>query len=257
MEKAIFLDIDETLLCRGKGPSPVDLEKIIEAKHRGHRVLVNTGRSLANLPEDLRDAPYLDGYVLGAGAHIILHGKTLRESWVSPEALQRICAFYLARKKWCAFEGERGVYAINRWPPFLFLLDLLPVERADAFSTTYRDDRITKITIQGSASEEERALLSDHFSLNRFAAYFEGIVRGASKAQGMMTVLEALGIPVENSVAVGDSLNDLDMISAAGVGVAMGNACDEIKRAARYVAADCAHGGVAEAIERWVLAPNP
>ena len=64
---------------------------------------------------------------------------------------------------------------------------------------------------------------------------------------------EALGIPVEQSIAVGDQSNDLTMIRIAGLGVAMGNATEEVKAVADTVTADCDHDGVAQVIEQYLL----
>ena len=57
-------------------------------------------------------------------------------------------------------------------------------------------------------------------------------------------------MPIENSVAFGDGSNDMTMIMAAGTGVAMGNAIDEVKRAAKLVTAENDEDGVALALEK-------
>jgi len=62
-----------------------------------------------------------------------------------------------------------------------------------------------------------------------------------------------MGISIEEAIAVGDEGNDVAMIRAAGLGVAMGNAPDWIKVEADYVTADCDHDGVAEVIEKFLL----
>ena len=65
--------------------------------------------------------------------------------------------------------------------------------------------------------------------------------------------LEALGIPRENSIAIGDSRNDIDIIAAAGLGIAMGNACEELKALAGAITGDCGKGGVGQALRMFVL----
>ncbi|MBR1696740.1 MAG: HAD hydrolase family protein, partial [Anaerovibrio sp.] len=64
---------------------------------------------------------------------------------------------------------------------------------------------------------------------------------------------EKYNIPMDSVLAIGDSNNDLTMIEAAGFGVAMGNANENVKKIAEYEVADCDHDGVAEAIERFCL----
>ncbi len=76
---------------------------------------------------------------------------------------------------------------------------------------------------------------------------------GKGRTLALMSLLR--GVPLERCAAVGDSLNDLSMLEVVGTPIAMGNANSQVKAAARYVAADNGHDGVAEAI-RWCLAQN-
>ena len=63
-------------------------------------------------------------------------------------------------------------------------------------------------------------------------------------------VMDYLNLPVEQSISMGDSLNDYEMIEYAGIGVAMGNAVEEIKSIADMVTADVDDSGVAVALEK-------
>ena len=85
------------------------------------------------------------------------------------------------------------------------------------------------------------------------AFYLELVPQGISKGRGLMALAERLGLALDEVMAVGDSGNDLTMLEAAGLGVAMGNATEEIKQAADVITADNNHDGVAEAIEKYVL----
>ncbi len=76
---------------------------------------------------------------------------------------------------------------------------------------------------------------------------------GKGRTLALMSLLQ--GVPLERCAAVGDSPNDLSMLEVVGTPIAMGNANPQVKAAARYVAADNGHDGVAEAI-RWCLEQN-
>lgn len=76
---------------------------------------------------------------------------------------------------------------------------------------------------------------------------------GISKASGIQTVCDLLGFTMSQVVAVGDSLNDLAVIRAAGLGVAMGNAQDEVKNAADVVVRSNNEHGVAQVIREYLL----
>ena len=69
----------------------------------------------------------------------------------------------------------------------------------------------------------------------------------------LQVLLEHLGVPAQDIVAVGDGSNDLQMVSNVGMGVAMGNAVDQVKHAAAAVVSSNDDGGIVEAFERFVL----
>jgi Cof subfamily protein (haloacid dehalogenase superfamily) len=252
-QKAIFLDIDETLVTRLQGPFPDDIGPIEEAHRRGHKFFLSTGRSLGHIPQALREAPWLDGIIAGAGAHVIMGDETLYHKWVPEELLAPICAFYFKQDKFCVFEGVDGVYGINLPEQYARAGQILPITREDDLQVLYSGAVISKLTIGGAVSDAEQKLLGDFFHLNAFGNYFEGILLGESKAKGMSIALRALNIPRENSIAIGDSKNDIDIICAAGLGIAMGNASEELKALAGAITGDCGKGGVGQAITKYVL----
>ncbi len=69
----------------------------------------------------------------------------------------------------------------------------------------------------------------------------------------MDEVLKYLGIEKKNSIVIGDSVNDMDMLKNAGIAVAVGNASDAVKSIADFVSTDCGDGGVAYAIQELLL----
>lgn len=76
---------------------------------------------------------------------------------------------------------------------------------------------------------------------------------GANKGNGLKTIAAYLNVPIENTMAIGDSDNDLSMIQQAGISVAMGNAEAKIKEAADVVAPSNEEDGAAKIIERFAL----
>ncbi len=75
-----------------------------------------------------------------------------------------------------------------------------------------------------------------------------------NKGRSLEIVARYLGIPLAQVMAIGDSWNDAPLLQAAGFGVAMGSAPAELREVADAVVTDVAHDGVAEALERYVLA---
>jgi Cof subfamily protein (haloacid dehalogenase superfamily) len=83
----------------------------------------------------------------------------------------------------------------------------------------------------------------------------EALPINASKGAGLERLLSELRVPLDEVLAIGDAENDIEMLQLVGVGVAMGNAPQAVKDAAAFVTADNDSDGVAEAVERFVLAP--
>jgi len=73
----------------------------------------------------------------------------------------------------------------------------------------------------------------------------------ATKGEALRGLCDALGIALEETIAFGDGLNDISMLRAAGLGVAMGNAVPAVKAAADEVTADCDAHGVADVVARF------
>ncbi len=79
------------------------------------------------------------------------------------------------------------------------------------------------------------------------------MAKGVSKGQALKDVCSFYDIPLQRTIAVGDESNDIDMLEAAGIGIAMADAPDKVKRVADYVTSGNDDDGVAEALEKFVL----
>ena len=77
--------------------------------------------------------------------------------------------------------------------------------------------------------------------------------KGISKAKGIDETLRRFGIPLEESLAIGDGENDVDMLKHCGIGVAMGNAADVTKAAADYITDDIDEDGLYNALKHFGL----
>ena len=77
-------------------------------------------------------------------------------------------------------------------------------------------------------------------------------VRGVTKASGISAFAKEMGISIEETISFGDGGNDIPMIEAAGLGIAMGNAGDDVKAAADYITASVDDDGFAAALRKFV-----
>ena len=248
--KAIFLDIDGTLIWEEHTPPcDADIEALRMARARGHYVFINTGRSQGIMPAVLMDADYLDGYLMGCGTHLVMKGETVFADVIPPDVVNDVlAAFWATEDRRIAFEGEDCDYLFRRvWEPHKIITS------PDDFKVRFPHARITKLTVSGRATDAERKLFAPYFDLLEQDTYYEVVLKGHGKGRGMQRVCEMLGVPMENSIAVGDSVNDLDMVCAAGVGVAMANASQVLLDAADMVTGKVGEGGVAQAVRKLML----
>jgi len=120
-------------------------------------------------------------------------------------------------------------------------------------------NKVPKLLIVANNPEEaDRAVeeISERFgdkivAVKSTQIYIELIKPGINKASAIKQLAEKYNISMDEVLAIGDSNNDLTMIEAAGFGVAMGNANENVKKTASYEVADCDHDGIAEAVERF------
>lgn len=246
--KAFFLDLDGTLLAPGAArPADIDTDAIARARRQGHYVFLNSGRSYAFLPEFvMRGDIALDGLACGNGSYLVRDGQVFFSVRVPDEALEAIAPIYDGSGSWCVFEGERENFTMRYERK-----GGIEIASVGELLTAYAPSRVTKLTAGGVASPQARAVLERWFWICQLDTYYEAVLKGCSKASGIDRMIAPLGVPLENTVAVGDSENDADMLRHAGIGVAMGNATPAAVAAADTTTADCFHGGVAETIRRY------
>ena len=257
IRKAIFLDIDGTLIPQGQTrPSAKDTAVIEMAHNVGHLIFLSTARSLADIPPEFTHALWLDGIVAAGGAHVLLKDAagftTIHRKSIPVELLSAICELYEHLGKWCLFEGETNLYTMRRITRIILPREAVVLEHQNDFVTKYPDALISKLTMEGDIAVSEQETLGGFLHLYPQVGYHEGIIKGESKSKGMLIALEAAGISREHSIAIGDSANDLDMIRFAGTGIAMGNACGELKAAAAHITGDVTHNGVAQALRKYL-----
>ncbi len=267
--RLIVLDVDGTLVDRERRISTDTLRALAAAQARGIRVTLATGRMYASA------RPYADR--IHADAPLILYngariqdaaGGTIRYSVHLPRT-QATRGLRLAQQfdvHANLYLGERiyidRVNEVSRESARKDGVEQVPVGDLVRFLEKQPEDPV-KILLIGPGERLE-ALAAAYRSgapggsdlphlVRSEAAYLEIQPRGITKGAGLTRLCGLLGIPASAAVAFGDNLNDLEMIQAAGLGVAMGNAHSDLKRAARIVAPNNDQDGVAAVLWTHVL----
>ena len=237
-----FLDIDGTFMNNGvicmKNRNAVSY-----ARKNGHYVFINTARAYSITPEKIIKMK-LDGFVTSLGCNITVRGKEIYSQSMSVNETAELLDYFNNSGRIIHIEGDR-LFISNIKEN---IRGLKVVKSGKELINRFSGESIPKIFIPGVLTEEEQKNLSKRYSFYQHKNYAEFCVKGNSKASGMKRVMDYLGIDMKYSVAMGDSINDIEMLEAAGTAVVMGDAPDKVKEYADIITCDASYGGVAQGI---------
>lgn len=266
--KLITIDIDDTLVNTAKEVTPRVKAALQEATAQGVKVVLTTGRPLPGVQEYLdelglnhQDDQYAITYNGGVvqttngeelGGKELAYSDYLRLREVADELgaylqVETIDAAYTSAKE------------INYWASrenFLIKMPLIikPVDEMDP------NDHYVKFMFIGDEADIDSwrdALPADvkeaYYIVKSMPQHLEFMHKDATKGSGLLTLAAKLGIDQSETMALGDQQNDVTMIEAAGLGVAMGNAVPEVKAVADVETTTQNADGVGVAVEKWVL----
>ncbi len=268
--KAIFFDIDGTLLDRNGVVADSTVEALTLLKKAGHKIFLCTGRTRSQIWPSIRSLGF-DGVVSVAGAEASIGDEIIFQSFMD---LDKVEAFLdLMEPKHCSFglQSEDGSLCTSEgWDKtrdrFVRLGASKDVtdgnmklfEKVDSLHGRRNVYKLFYNFIDETVDEIQDEL-GDYFRVEQSSfggpdPYSGEITkRGVDKDTGMAAILEYLGLEREDAIAFGDGPNDAEMIRFAGTGVAMGNARDEIKDIADLVTDDIFHNGIYNACEKLGL----
>lgn len=270
--KMIGLDLDGTLLNERKEILPYTRQVLRKAAERGIIVLVATGRPFAGIPEELRVWSGMRYAVTANGARVIdgKEKKVLIEKLLPIERAKK--ALEIFRKydtlQEVYFNGQGYAdedklknishyhHDSNMWEYVLSSRKAVPDIMVLAGQTNRGAEKVQAMfadieELQTAWQELEK---QDNMVLVSSLGYnIEVNASGVNKGATLVELGNMLGIGPEEIMACGDRDNDIEMLKAAGLGVAMGNAEDEVKAAADYITLSNEEEGAAKAIERFVL----
>lgn len=264
----IAIDIDGTLLDPQHQITPAVQAAIASARQRGVHVVLATGRPFVGVRRFLEQLGlnHAGHYCItnnGALVQQAHDGQTIAETVLSFE--DYLYCEQLARELGVHFHAldHQFLYTANRdisphtvYESYLsgIPLKFRRVEEMDRSMVFPKVMMIDDQPVLDAAIARLPAEAHQRFTIMKSSPVFLEILdRRVDKGEGLKKLTEYLGLAREQVMALGDQQNDLAMIRYAGLGVAMGNALDEVKAAADHVTASNRESGVALAIERFVL----
>lgn len=249
--KLLAFDIDGTLLDSNKRPLASTVEALQVLRESGHFVTLATGRSRYLTETVIRELDF-ENYILCNGAAAFLNHQQVFKETLASESLQKLIQDCQAleidtslihldsSKRLSSFDMEKMEEAMTSFGSHASDLGYLN-EKEDVYQAlAYYDERLDH-------------LFDGRYPELNFVRWHEKCVdvvpeRG-SKARTLLTVAQRLEIPREDIIGFGDGLNDREMLREVGVGVAMGNASEIVKKEADIITKDNNSDGIWHALQ--------
>lgn len=276
MSKVIFLDVDGTLVDYKNNLPESAVKAIRRARENGHRVYICTGRSKAEVYQELWDIG-LDGMIGGNGSYVEDHEHVIMHQLITLEQCRRIVDWLHSRKLEFYLESNNGLFASEQ-----FAKKAQPAIRE--YSKRKGKEEANQATVAtvfpkmiygGNLYRDDLNKVS--YLLNRYQDYLDTKeqfpdlengtwggagetalfgdlgVKGISKANAISHLLAYLEVKQEDTIAFGDAKIDIPMLEYCKIGVAMENGSSEIKEMADYITKSVEDNGLYHAFVKLGL----
>lgn len=264
-EKYVFFDADGTILDIKKGIPSDAREAIIKLTQNGHKAFLCTGRSRAFIPREALELPF-SGIISNMGAYIEYQGRPVYDFELPLADARRACEVLRENGLVPVMEGSRHMYYdLDEYTTDVdWFADLITEVLGDKHRSIRGNEdnlHINKISakrLPGCNAQKAVSELSDLFDAIWHEGAFVGstvemIAKGHSKGIALAVLTGVLGADYEDTIAFGDSNNDIDMFKAVKTRVAMGDATDEMIRMATFVTSPLFEGGISSGLRKMGL----
>lgn len=264
-KKMIVVDLDGTLLNINQECTKRTKKYLKKLKDLGYIIVIATGRVLRSAVTITDGAEFANYVIASAGAVIydMDNSRMIMKKKIEKEIVKDICDCYNEEFKYinlcdlfyhhkfvinqnCRHSFEKG---INNMDGFLDNCD-------DIVNITVKfksNDLIDKYYNMFNKEDLELLVMQDSFGTEKCLEIFG---KGVSKYNAIKVIMDKEGISNQDVIAFGDGLNDVDMIKLSGIGVAMGNALDEVKNVSNYITISHNNDGVIYFLKGYLSKDN-
>jgi Cof subfamily protein (haloacid dehalogenase superfamily) len=253
--KIVFFDIDGTLLNTEHRIPPETVAAIRELRENGIQVAIATGRAPFHL-KPVADQLGITTYVGFNGSYVVHEGKLIHQSRLAKETLAALEARATANGHPLVYLSDEGCFANAENHPHVIEsfhhLRLSP----PGYHPSYRDEcDIYQAFLYCQAEEEDQytMLFRDVSYVRWHRLVMDILPPGGSKARGIEVLLNHFGFSPDEAVAFGDGLNDREMLAYVGMGVAMGNAHQDLLPFADMTTRHVNEGGIHHGLQQLGL----
>ena len=234
MSKTVFFDIDGTIWDDDMVIPESTLEAVAALKANGHLAFICTGRARASVRSEKLLNMGFDGIIAACGNYIEMDGKVIYENDLSADMVQKVIRVLSECKMPVVLEGSTDYW----------------IDDEGFENDPYVDYLFESL---GDYERVKAEFADDFLILEHVENVVEFVPKGTSKATGIKWLCNHLDIPLDETYAIGDSVNDLEMLESVGHGIAMGNSMPPVKEIAEYVTSDISDDGVKNALKHYGL----
>lgn len=256
----IFFDIDGTIWDENMQIPESTIRTIHKLQENGHKTFLCSGRSRSNINDPRLLEIGFDGIVAACGNHVEMDKKVLYENILSPELTEKVVRVMEECKMPIVLEGpechwiDKENFEADPYVLYLFKAMGESAKVLKGYSPEIRINKMSGDVLPETDYARVLEELSDSFEcLEHEGHVVEFVPKGTSKATGIDWLCRHLHIEKRDTYAVGDSVNDLDMLNFVGHGIAMGNGTNAAKEAAEYVTTDIHDDGIYNAMKHYGL----
>jgi len=251
MKKFLFFDIDGTLYNTDKR-LPVNAKEAVKlAKVNGHEVFIATGRAPFMIQDVLKELE-IDSYICFNGQYIVYRNEVILHNGIDTEQLRLVSNFAEKNDHPLVYmNAEKMISSITYHPHIEESITSLKFRHPDFEKDFHLNQKICQALV--FCSSEEELAYQEEFPELKFVRWHrvsaDILPEGTSKAKAIQYLCSELNINIEDTIAFGDGLNDIEMLETVGFGVSMGNGHEKAIEIADYVTGHVDENGLTEAMK--------
>lgn len=256
--KAIFFDIDGTLICKNKPKlTPQLLKSLHILRNRGVHLFISTGRHMSEIEQlGILDQFEFDGYVTMNGGYCTDGKNVIYKENIIQEDVIAIHEYLNQNGLSSLYVEEDDLYAnvIDERLILSFEEIHSPLPKVSTIADISQKEIylfcpfLTPKQIEELMSKTKNCKCTQWFDLG-----YDIVSKNCSKSVGIQKILEHFHIDMNQTMAFGDGMNDIEMLEIVNIGIAMGNAKEDVKKVADYVTDDVDHDGIIKALQHFGL----
>jgi len=270
MGQLIFLDIDGTIAYPRQKPSAATVNAIRIARKNGHRVFLSTGRTWDYIPLTVAEIGF-DGGIYSSGGIVMLGNAILTQHHMSEQISNTILNLLRSKPVFYVLETTAGRFNTENGEDILAQTDMTNLSddmKRFATSVILDPTSLPMSRYEGQPIFKIAYYSPDHSMTEQLTATLDGIAKvvefdnipdfplnmgeisdfSVNKGLAMLDVCRHFGKTAADCISFGDSMNDVEILTTAGLGIAMGNADEKVKAIADKVCDSCENDGIAQAL---------